>query len=106
MAVKFPALAKKSFPHVVDLLLEVKRYDLVQEFLQNPVAFYTQNEELYLNGIENVKNISAKAVSVSQEHFAKKTNALIQYCKAIGDTMSAKKIQEKAAKIFEDERNV
>jgi tetratricopeptide (TPR) repeat protein len=105
---KHPGSAAQCFPHIKRYLFTSGQYDIIQNYLVNPIEEYNEIKagyERHMNviGTRN-ESLSEKILSLFfgsgndfvEDFFVERTVILIEYLIATGDKTSAETIQERA----------
>lgn len=95
---KYPILAKESCRYVLDDLLAAKRYGLIKKNVNNILEQYERIESNYRNSFQEIGTLddSLMVKKYMENSFVQKSIELIQYCRAINDSNSAREIQKKS----------
>jgi len=102
-----PDKAKSCWYWIKDALFDAKRYDLIKNFVGNPVNEFDNIKSQYdlINSMEkNNKNIGSDLKSYHDNSLVEKSLQLIQFSISINDIESAKEIRKKAMDIVKDNR--
>jgi hypothetical protein len=105
-----PDEAKRLWIYSRDIVFAAKRYDIVSNYIGNPVLEYAVVKEQYerLTGILSKDprlTSSAELIKKSQaDRFVAQSTQLIEFALFKNDTKSAKEIQQQALAIVEDYR--
>ncbi len=107
IAAKQPLLAKECWRVVKEDLFEAERYDILKNFIENPLYEYSIIEAEYYRDTAMFKDDAmggAFLETYSKDYFVIKNLQLISYCLAANDLNSARQIREKALAIVDDKR--
>lgn len=107
IATKQPLLAKEYLHVVKDDLFAAKRYDILKNFIENPMYEYSIIEAGYYRDTAMFKDdamCGAFLETYSKDYFVTRNMQLISFCLATNDLNSARQIQEKALAIIDDKR--
>jgi hypothetical protein len=102
-----PELAKRSWIIVKDATFAAKRYDIIQQYIGNPIREFTVIEEHYKRITASTARFTTGKESMkayNENSFVEKTLQLIDFAIVNKDTKSAKEIKEKALAVVKDYR--
>lgn len=107
ISAKNPELAKACWPWAKDPLFNVKRYDLIQHHIGNPVNEFMVLKAQYdlTHALHNNSGQQNPELRKSEDRsFVNKSLELMQYAMAVKDPTSAKEVKEKALAVVDDNR--
>ena len=107
MLSKYPHVAKSSWYYAKDDLFEAKRYDIIKQFIGNPLREYSRLVSNYTRDTTMAKTLpngSAFFKTYAENSFVKKAVQLIRFAAETGDFKAAKEVQESAIKVVKDYR--
>lgn len=99
--------AKKHWKMVKKDLYATKRFDLLKEYIGNPMMEFEQNFKIHLKNSDICNPDSEyeqRKKTYSEERFANRTLQLIQLALSIKDYDAAKEIQRRALELVDDYR--
>jgi hypothetical protein len=102
-----PDKAKLCWYWIKDALFDAKRYDIIKNYIGNPVNEFTLLKSQYdlLNAVQIEPNKKRPELKVfADNNFAEKSLKLIEFSVAVDDLKSAKEIREKAMTVVKDNR--
>lgn len=102
-----PTLAKRSWYLIKNTLFDEKRYDLIKDFIGNPLSEYSVVFENYKRDttmFSKMKVSQAQLKSFAENKFVESSLQLIDFSFAMKDNDSAKEIQQKAMSVITDYR--
>jgi hypothetical protein len=104
-----PDVAKEDWRNIRSILFAAKRYDIIRDYVSNPMTEFSAIRVSYDRLIESSKDprMAASAASIkriSENNLAEQSIQLIQFALYINDIKSAKEIQQVAMSIVEDYR--
>jgi hypothetical protein len=102
-----PDKAKLCWYWIKDALFDAKRYDIIKNYIGNPVNEFTLLKSQYdlLNAVQIEQNKKRPELKVfADNNFAEKSLKLIEFSVAVDDLKSAKEIREKAMTVVTDNR--
>ena len=99
-------LAKQCWIVAKHVIIKAKAYDLVRNYIGNPVREFGAVKEMYDRNRANYgnKNFGEKFKVYNENNFVEETIQLIDVAIAFDDIKAAKEIQEKALEILNDYR--
>ena len=106
----YPKMAEKCWPAVKDQLLAAKKYDLLRNYLVDPVREFYDVKELYIHVTSTINKFKDDEATIKarkifyDNNFVEGSLKLVNYSLAIGDLKSAKEIQNQALNVLDDER--
>jgi hypothetical protein len=102
-----PDKSKQCWYWVKDALFSAKRYDIIKDYIGNPVNEFTLLKSRYEmeNSVKGNKNQDDPGLKIySENNLVGKSLELIRFSVAVNDLKSAKEIREKAMAIVNDNR--
>jgi len=103
-------LAKQCWYSVKDNLFSAKRYDLIHNYIGNPIEEYLSVKKLHDDTYEGLvkygksKELADSYKPFNDSSFVQKSVQLIEYSIAVKDLNSAEEIQKKALTVIDDKR--
>jgi hypothetical protein len=104
-----PDEAKIDWMYAKDVLFKAKRYDIIQQYVGNPVREFATVEGMYQTtsaaySMMKMPSTVAMAKSYNENSFVEKSIQLMEFAIWMGDIKSAQEIKEKAMAVVEDYR--
>lgn len=107
VAKQHPEKAKRCWYWAKDALFNAKRYDIIRNYIGNPVNEFALIKSQYdlVNSVHNNQNMQRPELKVfSDNNFVEKSLELLRFSMAVNDPGSAKEIRDKAMAIVNDHR--
>lgn len=102
-----PEIAKHDWYYIKEALFAAKRYDIIKNYIGNPVSEFSVEIENYNRNISLFKDqkiAKEQFKNFSENKFVEHSIQLIQYSIAFNDLKSATEIKQKAMEILPDYR--
>ncbi|TKB97698.1 hypothetical protein [Pedobacter cryophilus] len=102
-----PKFAKLCWLFVKDKLFQAKSYDIINEYIGNPVREFSVIKERYELNIKMREKISVGKEHLKAYHensFVEKSMELIEFAVAMNDSKTAKEIKKMALNVIDDYR--
>ncbi len=107
IAKQHPEKSKLCWYWVKDALFNAKRYDIIQNYIGNPVNEFTLLKSQYdlMNSVQKNENLNRPHLKIfNDNNLVEKSLELIKFSVAVNDLKSAKEIREKAMNVVIDNR--